>query len=108
LAKWRTGSAIFGDALTWFRRASDKGHWRSLFWVGKLYWHGRGVALDKKHATTLFQRAAKKKVREAQRALRFLSRISGRSNKPLQPTSGVAVPKLTEKHGAARGRAARR
>jgi TPR repeat protein len=77
----------YGDALTWLKRATDKGHSRSLFWLGKLNWHGRGVARNKKQAMTLFQKAAAKKVREAQRAVRFLARTRGRFNKPLQPTA---------------------
>jgi uncharacterized protein len=77
----------YRDALTWFKRATDNGHSRSVFWLGKLYWHGRGVPQDKKRAMTMFQQAAAKKVREAQRAMRLLARISGPSDKPPQPTS---------------------
>jgi len=66
----------FEDALVWFTRAADKGHARSLFWIGKLFWRGHGVPMDKKHAVTLFQKAAAEKVPAAQRLLKFLSRTT--------------------------------
>jgi len=62
----------FSDALTWFTRASELGHVRSLYWIGKLYWRGHGVEPDRKQARRYFHQAASKKVREAQRVLRFL------------------------------------
>lgn len=62
----------FPDALTWFTRASEAGHVRSLYWIGKLYWRGQGVEQDKKEAMRYFHRAASSKVREAQRVLRLL------------------------------------
>jgi TPR repeat protein len=65
----------FEDALLWSTRAADKGHKRSLYWLGKLYWRGQGVAAsDKKRGMGLFQSAAKEHVVEAQRLLRYLSR----------------------------------
>lgn len=64
----------FADAMRWFERAARSGHSRSTFWIGKLYWHGRGFPQDKKRAMGLFNDAAAKKVKEAQRALRWLSR----------------------------------
>ncbi|MGB7621470.1 MAG: tetratricopeptide repeat protein [Terriglobia bacterium] len=68
----------FDEAHKWFSRAIDAGHLRSLFWMGKLYWHGRGVPTDKKQAAVLFDRAARAKVPEAQRAVRFLGRRGSR------------------------------
>ncbi|HXI54411.1 MAG TPA: tetratricopeptide repeat protein [Candidatus Saccharimonadales bacterium] len=62
----------FSDALRWFMRASEAGHVRSIYWIGKLYWRGRGVEQDKKQAMRFFHDAASRKVREAQRVLRFL------------------------------------
>ena len=62
----------YSEALTWFTRALDAGHLRSLYWLGKLYWRGHGVEQDKKEAMRYFHRAASNKVVEAQRALRFL------------------------------------
>jgi uncharacterized protein len=62
----------FSEGLTWFTRASDAGHGRSLYWLGKLYWRGHGVEQDKKQAMRYFHRAASSKVAEAQRVLRFL------------------------------------
>jgi TPR repeat protein len=65
----------FEDALVWFTRAADKGHKRSLYWLGKLYWRGEGVTIaDKKRKMCLFQSAAKENVVEARRLLRYLSR----------------------------------
>ena len=64
----------YADALVWFRRATDKGHARSLFWLGKLYWRGHGVPRDRKQAMSLFQKAAVDRVPAARRALRFLLR----------------------------------
>jgi TPR repeat protein len=61
----------FSGALRWFTRASESGHVRSLYWLGKLYWRGHGVERDQKHAKELFHRAAGCKVPEAQRLLRF-------------------------------------
>ena len=63
----------YSEALTWFRRASDAGHHRSLYFIGRHYWRGHGVEQDKKEAMRYFHRAASQKVREAQRALRFLT-----------------------------------
>lgn len=62
----------FPEALIWFKRAAEAGHARSLYWLGKQYWRGRGVVADRKQAVRLFQRAARLKVRAAQRLLRFL------------------------------------
>ncbi len=61
------------DALVWFKRASDAGHHRSLYFIGKHYWRGHGVEEDRKEAMRYFHRAAKHKVGEAQRALRLLT-----------------------------------
>jgi TPR repeat protein len=62
------------DALRWFKQAVDHKHYRSIFWIGKLYWHGRGVGEDKKQAMLLFNEAASHKVKEAQRTLKWLNR----------------------------------
>ena len=64
----------FSGALTWFNRAISAGHARSLYWLGKLYWRGHGVVQDKKQANRLFHQAASKKLKEAQKVLRFLGR----------------------------------
>jgi TPR repeat protein len=61
----------FADAVRWFTRASQAGHARSLYWLGKLYWRGHGVEQDQKQAKRLFHQAATRKVKEAQRLLRF-------------------------------------
>jgi hypothetical protein len=71
----------FEDALLWFKRAADNGHARSSFWIGKLYWRGNGVRMDRKRATALFQKAAVQKVVAAKRVLRFLSRNALRSKR---------------------------
>ena len=62
----------WADARTWFTRASANGHHRSLFWLGKLFWRGHGVSIDKLRARQLFQQAADHKVSEAQRTIRWL------------------------------------
>lgn len=67
-------NADFSEALKWFTRASELGHARSLYWIGKLQWRGQAVPQDKKQAMRTFHRAASDKVREAQRALKFLTR----------------------------------
>ena len=64
----------FSSALQWFTRASESGHFRSLYWLGKLYWRGNGVQQDQRQARRLFHKAATKKVAEAQRLLRFWGR----------------------------------
>ena len=66
------GDGDFSDALTWFTRASEAGHVRSFYWLGKLHWRGHGVEQDRKQAMRCFHHAASSKVAEAQRALRFL------------------------------------
>ncbi|MGA3156078.1 MAG: tetratricopeptide repeat protein [Steroidobacteraceae bacterium] len=66
----------FEDAYVWFTRASEKGHARSIYWLGKLHWHGNGVpSADRTHAMTFFQKAARANQVEAKRLLRYLSRI---------------------------------
>lgn len=67
----------FSDALTWFTRASDAGHARSFYWMGKLYWRGDGVEKDRRRAMGCFHRAATNKVKEAQRLLRFFATRRG-------------------------------
>ena len=90
LGQMAYGAREFKSALAWFTRASDGGHARSLFWIGKLHWHGRGVSKDKKQAMVLFQKASRRKVPEAQRALRLLSKW-GRSNNQMQQTRSAAA-----------------
>ena len=68
----------YSEALLWFTRAADKGHYRSEFWLGKLYWRGQGVGQDRSAAYKHFARAAEKKLPEAQRALRYLGFIANR------------------------------
>ena len=72
------------SAVTWFQRALKAGHPRSVFWLGKLYWHGQCVDKDKKKAMQLFTEAARKKVKEAQRTLRWINKRNtqriGRAN----------------------------
>ncbi len=70
----------FAEALTWFERAASKGHQRSNFWIGKMYWRGKGVARDQKVARDHFARAASGKVQEAKRTLRYLAFRSNRTS----------------------------
>ncbi|MGH7952502.1 MAG: tetratricopeptide repeat protein [Limisphaerales bacterium] len=67
----------FSDSLTWFKRAVKTGHARSLYYIGRQYWNGQGVDRDRKEAMRLFHLAARKKVVEAVRLLKFF-----RSKKP--------------------------
>jgi uncharacterized protein len=64
----------YPDSFRWFSRAAEAGHARSLYWVGKHHWFGRGIPQDKKEAMRLFHLAAGKKVKAARRVLKFLSR----------------------------------
>jgi TPR repeat protein len=64
----------YSDALRWFNRAVKAKHVRSLYWLGKLYWRGHGVDQDRKQALAFFEDAARAKVSEARRVLRFLNR----------------------------------
>ena len=64
----------FKDSLAWFNRAASAGHARSLYYIGSQYWHGHGVQQDKKKAMNFFHIAAKKKVKEALRVLKYFSR----------------------------------
>lgn len=63
----------YSEALSWFKRATEGGHHRSLYFIGRHYWRGHGVEQSKKEAMRYFHRAASHKVREAQRVLRFLA-----------------------------------
>ena len=64
----------FSDSLQWFTRASQAGHARSLYWIGKHYWYGQGVPQDLKIAMRFLHEAAGKKVLAARRVLKYLSR----------------------------------
>lgn len=66
----------WNDALIWFRRAANAGHSRSLFWLGKLHWKGRAVARSRSEAMRLIHLAARKKVPDATRALRWLTALN--------------------------------
>ncbi len=66
------------EAILWFTRAAEKGHYRSDFWIGKLHWRGQGVLQDRKLATKYFARAATDKLPEAQRTLRYLGFVAQR------------------------------
>lgn len=64
----------FVEALVWFRRATEKGHHRSLYFLGRHYWRGHGVVQDRKKAMRFIHDAAVHKIEAAQRAVRFLNR----------------------------------
>lgn len=66
----------WSDAITWFRRAAEAGHHRSLFWLGKLHWRGRAVPQCRSEAMRLIHLAARKKVPDATRALRWLTSLN--------------------------------
>lgn len=66
----------FVNAKLWFHRALKIGHSKSGFWLGKIYWHGYGTKVNKKKAMQLFTTAATKKVKDAQRTLRWINRKS--------------------------------
>ena len=79
----------FGEAAVWLARAVEQRHSRSLFWLGKLYWHGRGVPQDRRRAAGLFDQAAQAKVPEARRAVRWLARIRALRQTAVLPESGA-------------------
>ena len=60
-------------AMTWFERASQKNHARSMYWMAKLFWRGHGVERDRHKAMKLIQGAASRSDPEARRFLRYLS-----------------------------------
>jgi TPR repeat protein len=64
----------FSESFSWFSRAVDAGHVRSLYWVGKHHWHGQHVPLNTKEALRFFHLAAEKNVLAARRAIKLLSR----------------------------------
>ena len=64
----------YKTAVEWFERASKKGHVKSLYWLGKIYYKGCGVKKDRDKAFRLFNQAAQKKFKLAQRALKWLHR----------------------------------
>lgn len=62
------------NAFKWFQVAIENKHSLSIFWLGKLYWHGWGVNKNKKKAMQFFTDAARKKVKEAKRALNWINK----------------------------------
>jgi TPR repeat protein len=62
----------YARALVWLNRAAKEGHPRSKYLLARMYWSGRGVELDRKHARRLLSEAAAANVVEAQRVERFL------------------------------------
>lgn len=62
------------EAHIWFKRAYEAKHVRSLYYLGRLYWRGQGVDMDKPEAMRCFHRAAGLNVKEAKRVLKFLTR----------------------------------
>jgi TPR repeat protein len=71
----------FREAYKWFNHAIEKGHARSKFYLGKLYWRGLGVVQDRKRARRLLSEAARANVAEAQRAERYLSYLGSKQPK---------------------------
>lgn len=72
---WMAYDALaYTHAKRWFLRATDHGHIRSFYWLGKLAWRGHGVPQCRSEAFALFHRAARGYDPEAIRALGFLSR----------------------------------
>jgi TPR repeat protein len=61
----------FSESLMWFRRAEKTGHPRSSYYIGRQFWNGQGVEQNRKEAIRLFQIAAKGKVEEAVRLLKY-------------------------------------
>ncbi|HEY3351687.1 MAG TPA: tetratricopeptide repeat protein [Polyangia bacterium] len=61
----------FELATEWLRGAIATNYADARFLLGKLYWRGWGVPQDRKQAMVLFTEAARAKVPEAQRVLRF-------------------------------------
>jgi len=61
----------YSESLIWFHRATEAGHARSIFWVGRHHWYGQSIPQDRKEAMRLFQLAASKKVVAARRVLKF-------------------------------------
>ena len=61
----------FSESLIWFKRAEKAGHSRSSYYIGRQFWNGQGVAQNRKEAIRLFQIAAKEKVQEAVRLLKY-------------------------------------
>jgi TPR repeat protein len=74
-----------GVAMTWFERASQKSHARSMYWMAKLFWRGHGVERDRHKAMKLIQGAASHRDPEARRFLRYLSWCEKRSKHGREP-----------------------
>ncbi|HEY3355176.1 MAG TPA: tetratricopeptide repeat protein [Polyangia bacterium] len=71
----------FDLAAEWLRRAIAEDHADARFVLGKLYWRGRGVPMDRKLAMVLFTEAARAKVPEAQRVIRFFTYLKKRARR---------------------------
>ncbi len=61
----------YSSAIKWLDRAIKKGHKRSYYHIGKMYYQGLGVKKNLKKAINCFEIAAKHKVYEAHRFIRF-------------------------------------
>ena len=68
----------FRESVYWLTKAAEQGHFRSKYFLGKLYWRGNGVEPDRKVARRLFADAASMNVSEAKRVERFLAYLGRR------------------------------
>lgn len=50
----------YGEAVSWFRRAADKGNAEAMHWLGYCYYWGNGVTKSDKEAASWYRRAADK------------------------------------------------
>ena len=63
------GSADYGKALEWYRKAAEKGHSGAEYSIGLMYELGHGVSLDYQEAMIWYRKAAAQWNRDAQSGL---------------------------------------
>ena len=57
-------------AVSWYRRAADKGHAKAQLELGRMYYEGDGVPVDKAAAVSWYRKAADQGHADAQFVLR--------------------------------------
>lgn len=63
------GSADYGKALEWYRKAAEKGHSGAEYSIGRMYELGHGVSLDYQEAMRWYRKAAAQWNSDAQSGL---------------------------------------
>jgi len=63
----------YAEAMTWYRKAADKGNATAMYNVGVLYENGFGVHMDTDKAIEWYKKAAADNSEDAKAALKALA-----------------------------------